>query len=189
MSLYIDFATVVIDWYTTSFVRIDRGVLQGDCSITVIFNLLINTFIQYILQGRFPELGYSLSKLLRPIHWFQLADNAAIATGREHETQVLQNAFTAWCTWSSMIIWVDKCHTFYIAKNETPSVQTHPKQFVNNEQIPALKNNKSFKYLGRYFTLKWTIRNIKKSCSILPTKYWTKLIRFCSIQSKKSINN
>ena len=164
MSLYEDFATVVADSYTTSFVRIDSGVLQGDCSSPVIFNLLINTFIQYIRQGRFPELGYSLSSLLRPIHWFQFADDAAIATGREYETQVLLNAFTAWCTWSSMIIRVDKSHTFDIAKNETPSVQTHPKQFVNNEQIPALKNNKSFKYLGTYSTFKWTMKNIEKSC-------------------------
>ena len=48
-----------------------------------------------------------------------------------------------------MIIRVDKYHTFGMAKKETLSVQTHPKLFVNNEQIPALKKMKSFKYLGR----------------------------------------
>ena len=153
MSLYNVFVTTVItDSYTTSFLRIERGILQGDCLSPLIFNLLINTIIQYVCQERFSQLGYSLSKLLRPIHWFQFADDAAIATGQEYETQVLLNAFTAWCTWSSMIIRVDKCHTFGMAKKETLSVQTHPKLFVNNEQIPALKkNNESFKYLGRYF--------------------------------------
>ena len=152
MSLYkVLVTTVITDSYTTSFLRIERGVLQGDCLSPFIFNLLINTIIQYVCQERFSQLGYALSKLLRPIHWFQFADDAAIATGQEYETQVLLNAFIAWCTWSSMIIRVDKCHTFGMAKKETLSVKTYPKLFVNNEQIPTLKNNESFHYLGRYF--------------------------------------
>ena len=105
MSWYKDFATTVVtDSYTTSFLRIERGVSQGDCLSLIIFNLFINRFIQYVRQEKFSQLGYSLSKLLRPIHWFQFADDAAIATGQEYETQVLINAYTAWCTWSSMII-------------------------------------------------------------------------------------
>ena len=42
------------------------------------------------------------------------------------------------------------------------SVQTHPKLFVNNEQIPALKNNESFKYLGRYFNFEMDNEEHKK---------------------------
>ena len=104
--------TVVTDSYTTSFLRIERDVIQGDCFSPLVFNLFINTFIQYVHQERFLQLSYSLSKLLRPIHWFQFADDASIATGQEYKTQVLLNAF---------------------------SLQTHPKLFVNNEQIPGLK--------------------------------------------------
>ena len=71
MSLYKNFATTfVTDSYTTSFLRIERGVLQGDCLSRLIFNLLTNTIIQYVRQDGFSQLGYSLSKLLRPIHWF-----------------------------------------------------------------------------------------------------------------------
>ena len=85
------------------------------------------------------QLSYSLSRLLRPIHWFQFADDASIATGQEYKIQVLLNAFRGWCTWSSMIIRADECHIFGMAKKETLSLQTHPKLFVNNEQIPGLK--------------------------------------------------
>ena len=86
MSLYKDFATTVVtDSYTTSFLRIERGVLQDDSLSPLIFNLLINTFIQYVRQERFSQLGYSLSKLLRPTHSFQFADGAAIATGQEYK--------------------------------------------------------------------------------------------------------
>ena len=47
MSLYKYFATTVVtDSYTTSFLDIERGVLQGDCLSPFIFNLMINTFIQ-----------------------------------------------------------------------------------------------------------------------------------------------
>ena len=138
-----------------------RGVLH--CLSPLIFNLLINTFIQYVRQERFLQLGYSLSKLLRPIHWFQFAGDPAIATDQEYETQVLLNAFTAWRTWSSMIIRVDKCHTFGMAKKETLSVQTHPKLFVNNEQIPALKKMNVLNTWVDILTLKWTMKNMKKS--------------------------
>ena len=30
-------------------------------------------------------------------------------------------------------------------------MQTFPKLFVNQQKIPTLENNESFKYLGRYF--------------------------------------
>ena len=176
MSWYKDFdTTVVTDSYTTSFLRIERGVLQGDCLSPIIFNLLINTFIQYVRQERFSQLGYSLSKLLRPMHWFQFADDAAIATGQEYETQVLLNAFTAWCIWSSMIIRVDKCHTFNMVKKETLSVQTHPKLFINNKQIPALKSNESFKYLGRYFNFEMDNEEHKKELLDTPNKILNKV--------------
>ena len=126
-------------------------------------------------QERFSQLGYSLSKLLRPIHWSQFADDPAIANGQEYETQVLLNAFTAWCTWSSMIIRVDKCHKFGIAKNETLSVQAHPKLFAKNEQIPALKNNESFKYLGRYFNFEMDNEEHKKELVDITNKILNKV--------------
>ena len=176
MSLYKDFAkTVVTDSYTTSFLRIERGVLQGDCLNPLIFNLLINTFTQYVRQGRFSQLGYLLSKLLRPIHCFQFADDAAIATGQVCKTQELLNSFTPWCTWSSMIIRVDKCHTFGMTKKETLSVETHPKLFVNNEQIPALKNNESFKHLGRYFNFEMDNEEHKKELLDITNKILNKV--------------
>ena len=53
-----------------------------------------------------------------------------------------------------MIIRVDKCCTFGIRKIETSSTQYSPKLFVNNEIIPAIKDNEDFIYLGRSFSFK-----------------------------------
>ena len=53
-----------------------------------------------------------------------------------------------------MIRRVDKCCTFGIRKIETSSVRYLPKLFVNNESIPAIKDNENLIYLGRSFSFK-----------------------------------
>ena len=50
-----------------------------------------------------------------------------------------------------MIIRVDKCVTFGIKKFSSRSLQFQPKLFINTNLLPVVKNDESFKYLGRYF--------------------------------------
>ena len=84
-------------------------------------------------------------------HWYQFADDPSVITGQEYEAQILLNAFTRWCTWSDMIIRVDKCKTFGITKRGSNAVQTQSKLFVNNEYIPHFLRDEDFEYLGRFF--------------------------------------
>ena len=115
----------------------------------LLFNLLFNTLIQYIKSDKFQQMGYSFSKLFAPLLWYQFADDAAVLTGQEYENQILLNAFTTWCTWCNMIIRVDNFKTFWVAKIGSTAKQIYPKLFVNGEIITALKENESFKCLGR----------------------------------------
>ena len=62
-----------------------------------------------------------------------------------------------------------------MAKKETFSVQTHPKLFVKNEPIPALKNNESFKYLGRYFNFEMDNEERKKELLDITNKILNKV--------------
>ena len=103
-------------------------------------------------------MGYSFSKLFAPHHWYQFADDAAVLTGQEYKNQILLNAFTAWC---NMIIHVDKCKTFGVMKIGSTAKQIYPKFFVNGEIISALKENQSFKYLGRYYNFDMSNENHK----------------------------
>ena len=94
MSIYEYFAsTIATDSFTTPFLHIKKGVLQGDCLSPLVLNLIINTFIQFVSQEQFSHLGYSLTNLLRPTHWPQFSGNPAVATGQEYEIQIQLNAF------------------------------------------------------------------------------------------------
>ena len=67
--LYRDFYTSIIaDAFTSDFIKILKGVLQGDCLSPLLFNLVINTFIQHIKQNHYNQLGYKFSAELIPGH-------------------------------------------------------------------------------------------------------------------------
>ena len=150
-SLYKDFQTSIItDSFQTPFIKVGRGVLQGDCLSPLTFNLCFNTFIHYISNRKFQQFGFSLGSL-HPTHWFQFADEAAVITTLENENQLLLNHFSRWWTWANMIIRVDKCSTFGIKKASTSSVQYLPKLVLNHDLVPTVDIGKSFKYLGRHF--------------------------------------
>ena len=161
--LYSRFYTAVTtERYTTDFIRIEKGVLQGDCLSPLIFNILMNTFIQYIKGEEFSQFGYRWQKYILPKHWLQFADDAAAVTGLESENQILLNAFNRWCTWSGMPIRVDKCHSFGIRKVGASAQQVKPKLFLCNQLIRPQEINEPFEYLGRSFDFKMSNEEHKK---------------------------
>ena len=102
------------------------------------------------------------SELATPGHWFQFADDTAIVSALEEDNQLLCNAFSKWCTWSDLIIRVDKCHTFGMKKCATSSVQYLPMILFNRERIPPIEMNKSIIYLGKQFNYGMDIDNNMK---------------------------
>ena len=149
-SLYSNFHTsIVTDSYQTPFIKVGRGVLQGDCLSPLTFNLCFNTFIHYISHQKFKQFGYSLDSLF-PVHWFQFADDAAVITSLENENQLLLNHFSRWCTWARMILRVDKCSTFGIRKASSSSIQFLLKLTISNSVVPPVEIDSSFRYLGRH---------------------------------------
>ena len=150
--LYRDFYTSVITDATTSdFIKVSKGVLQGDCLSPLLFNLVINTFIQHIKQNHYNQLGYKFFAELIPRHLFQFADEAAALSCLESENQILINASSRWCNWANMIIRVDKCHSFGIKTVDAIAKQIQPKLYLNSKYVKPVKTGESFLYLGRYF--------------------------------------
>ena len=166
-SLYCNFHTSISTTsYQTPFLKVGKGVLQGDCLSPFTFNLCFNTFIKYISDPMFTQFGFTTSTL-SPLHWFQFADDAAVVTGHEQENQTLLNHFTRWCHWSNMVIRVDKCVSFGIKKSSTSSNQFLPKLIINRKLVPVVNIGESFKYLGRYFN--FSMDNNKHMSILLET--------------------
>jgi len=132
-----DMAKTMQEVKAISFVKVGRGVLQGDSLSPLNFSFCFNTFIRSIAAQKFQQFGFGL-KSLYPIHWFQFAEDAAVITGLENENQILPNHFTQ-CNWAGMIIRVDKCLTFGIKKAATSSIQYFPKLIFNNFLVPPVR--------------------------------------------------
>ena len=161
-SLYTNYyISVCTEAYQTHPVKVNRGVLQGDCLSPLIFNLCVNTLIECIKREEVKCLGYVYSHGVLPRHWFQFADDTAIVSALEEDNQLLCNAFNKWTTWGDLIIRIDKCHTFGVKKSATSSVQYYPMILVNRQRIPPIEMGESFIYLGKKFNFGMTIDNIK----------------------------
>ena len=50
---------------------------------------------------------YNYCNIMSPCHWFQFADDSALVTSIEEDSQVLLNVFTKWSAWASLIIKVN----------------------------------------------------------------------------------
>ena len=146
--------SILTDNFSTRFIKVTNGVLQGDCLSPLLFNMIINTFIQSLKQEKYQTFGPKVLKGFGPRNWFQFADDAAAVTSLESENQLLVNLFNRWCNWSDMEIRPDKCHVFGMKKNNTKCLQYSPKVYINNVLVSALKTDESFLYLGRYFDFK-----------------------------------
>jgi len=87
-SLYSNFQTSIItNEFQTPFIRLGCGILQGDCSSPLTFNLCYNTFLHYISSQKFTQFRFSTSSLL-PIHWYKFAGDTAAKTGLEIWTKL-----------------------------------------------------------------------------------------------------
>ena len=86
--------SILTDGFVTDFVHMEKGILQGDCFSPLMFNLIINTFIQSVKPDQYERFGYKFMRHLTPGHRYQFADDAAIISALESENQVLLNFFS-----------------------------------------------------------------------------------------------
>ena len=130
-NLYTDYGiSILTKNFITAPIPVESGVLQGDCLSPLLFNLCVNSLINTIKDERIHCLGYVNDVSLRPRHWSQFADDAAIISAHNEDNQLLCNAFSKWSSWADLYIGVNKCHTFGIKKT-----------WIKSGPIPAYYQN------------------------------------------------
>ena len=134
--LYSDFRlSIITNDFHTKYIAVEKGILQGDSFSHLIFNLIINMFIHYVKEEKFPY-------------------DAVAVTSLEGENQILLNLFSKWFRCSEITIKVSKCHSFGICKKHTTSTQYETKLYLYNALIPPVKLDDCFNCLGHHVDFK-----------------------------------
>ena len=128
---------------------VEKGGLQGESLLPLLFNLVINTLINTIKQEKQNCIGYIYDGCILQKHWLQFADDTANVTTLKNDHQHFADAFTKWSSWVGLIIRVDKCSTFDIKKVRTDLTQYEPYLKISNELIPSIEMNNSFPYFRK----------------------------------------
>ena len=96
--LYSDFhLSIITNDFHTKYIAVEKGVLQGDSFSPLIFNLIINTFIQCVKEEKFTNFGYRTFKGFLPLNWFQFTHDTVAVTFLKGGNQILLNPFSKWC--------------------------------------------------------------------------------------------
>ena len=84
--LYSDFRwSIIKNDFCTKCIAAEKGVLQGDSISPLIFNLIINNFIQYVKEEKSTNFRYRTFKGFFPCNWF----HSVPVTSLEDEKQIL----------------------------------------------------------------------------------------------------
>ena len=83
--LHSGFSTsVATKTFVTSPLQFRKGVLLDGCLSPLLFNMLVNTFIQTLTRSKeFDQLNNRYDNIIQPRNWFQFADDAAAVTSSE----------------------------------------------------------------------------------------------------------
>ena len=140
----------------TDFIPVERGVLQGDPCSPLIFNICFNLLMKTVNNKKFENHGYlwGPNANLFERSWLQFADDTALIAHNVKSAQILIDINSAWCKWTGMQLRIDKCQAFGMRKLNGLYSQFLPNLTIDDENVPAVKMNESFKYLGKIFDAK-----------------------------------
>ena len=94
-------AVVSTKSWTTAPIHLQLGVYQGDPLSAIIFNMVLNTLVDSIIQ-RYSQLGYSLNSVRRRINLLKYANNTSFIGDSPSSCQRLLSITESWLDCSGM---------------------------------------------------------------------------------------
>ena len=144
-SLYQDLKGVITtkSWQTDP-IHLQMGVYQGDPLSVIVFNTVMNTFVDTITR-RHPDLGYTLGTSSHRSNLLQYADDTSLITDGPSSCRTLITTTETWLMWSGMKANVPKCVS--LAVRASSGKPYDPNLSLNGETIPYIGDS-TFHFLG-----------------------------------------
>ena len=137
-------ASVATKEWSTSPYPINLGIFQGDPLSVIIFNTVINLYVEYI-QNNYSHLGYYFTGSDHSVSNLQYADDTCLVASSLPNLNILCRATSRWIEWARMAIKVPKCrflslhrgcvavnHSLSLAGVPVPSVIETPMKFLGS---------------------------------------------------------
>ena len=130
------------DW-STSLIPINRGVFQGDPLSVIIFNTVMNTYIDAIK----PHLSssYQFTNSSQTVGLLQYADDTCLVSDGPASSQILLDITDQWLKWSSMKAKIPKCQCLAIKSGSGRAYD--PNLMLSGTKLP-FAGNKPVRFLG-----------------------------------------
>ena len=143
-NLYSDLsASINTKFWSTSGIPLNKGVFQGDPLSVVIFNCVMNTYIDAIKPCL--SSSYHFSNSAQSLGLLQYADDTCLVTDGPSSCQNLLNLTDLWLTWSGMIANISKCQC--LAIRASSGKVYNPNLSLSDAKIPFI-GNQPVKFLG-----------------------------------------
>ena len=136
-------AVVVSNTWTTNPFPLQIGIFQGDPLTVIIFNLVINLFVEFIHEFYY-QLGYCFSGSPRTVPLLQYADDSCLVSNCLNNCQVLCSAADKWLAWANMKAKVPKCKVLEIRRGK---VHQGTSLILSGASVPPIEGA-SFRFLG-----------------------------------------
>ena len=164
--------------WRTDIIRFQKGVFQGDPLSVIIFNMVINLYVDVITQPSHRSLAYEFSYANCSILLTQFADDTCLLANSVVSCQYLCRISDKFFQWAQMRVNVTKCRSLCISSRRRPRV-FDPKLTIGDQNVPFIGSS-IFNFLGLPF-------DINLSDSMVKTQVIERLEYLCQTVSSLMI--
>jgi hypothetical protein len=136
----------------TDPITLFTGLKQGDPAAPVLFIIFLEVLVRVIKKYCVGyQFKYPFLHNIPPSSNQEFADDMVFTTDEEEEVHLLMDILTEFDKWSNMKVNASKCGFIAVSSDGAGNIDDLSLELkINNDNIPNLEADKSYKYLGFY---------------------------------------